>query len=125
MSLRKGNSPMQASHLAAWIKLSGVPSLGLTKMMSLGSRRGVSIDRKITGPSRMSGKACTVPCSKKSNCPGAKLDLGFRILHPESPPDPRKRKDIHRRWRGNEAAWVCRPERRAHSRHLDCEVMID
>jgi hypothetical protein len=39
--------------LSGWMKLSGVPSLGLTKITSFGSRRGVSIERKITGSSRI------------------------------------------------------------------------
>jgi len=39
------------------INVSGVPSSGFTKIMSLGSRLGVSIARKTTGPSIILGKA--------------------------------------------------------------------
>jgi hypothetical protein len=42
------------------MKDSGVPSEGLTKMMSLGSRRGESKARKTTGPERISGWAWTM-----------------------------------------------------------------
>src|SRR5271155_2310634 len=38
-------------------KVSGVPSSGLTKMTSFGSRLGVSNDRKTTGSSRILGSA--------------------------------------------------------------------
>jgi len=58
------------SYSTAWMNVSGVPSLESTKITSFGSRRGVSTDRKITGPSKRFGMACTVPRLKKSNWPG-------------------------------------------------------
>jgi hypothetical protein len=39
------------------INVSGVPSSGFTKIMSFGSRLGVSMARKTTGPSIILGKA--------------------------------------------------------------------
>jgi transposase len=52
-------------------KLSGVPSSGLTKMTSFGSRLGVSNERKTTGSSRSLGRAWTVLFLKKRRSPGA------------------------------------------------------
>jgi hypothetical protein len=49
--------------------VSGLPAAGSTKMISLGSRCGVSTARKTTGCSISPGSAWTVPFLKKSNCP--------------------------------------------------------
>jgi hypothetical protein len=49
------------------MNVSGLPSFGSTKMMSVGSRRGVSMDRKTTGWSNSSGIAWMVPRSKNNN----------------------------------------------------------
>src|SRR5271156_113519 len=53
------------------MNVSGVPSAGFTKMMSLGSRLGVSMARKTTGASRMLGSAWMMRRLKKSKSPGA------------------------------------------------------
>ena len=59
-----------ASALRA-MKVAGVPSSGFTKTMSVGARRGVSIDRNTTGfPGSSAGIAWTVPFSKNRSWPG-------------------------------------------------------
>src|SRR5260370_4881397 len=73
------------------MKLSGVPSSGLTNTMSLGFRRDVSIERKTTGSSRIFGCACTVPRLKKSNSP---LELGSRRFFPTQSPTQFHQGDI-------------------------------
>src|SRR5258708_567611 len=49
------------------MNVSGLPSFGSTKMMSVGSRRVVSMDRNTTGSSDRSGIAWTAPRSKNKS----------------------------------------------------------
>ena len=55
----------KALSAVVWMKVSGVPSAGLTKTTSLGSRRGVSTAKTTKGSSRISGVPWTVPFLKK------------------------------------------------------------
>src|ERR1700733_789635 len=68
---------------APLIKLSGVPSSGFTKMMSLGSRRGASTERKTTGVSRMSGSTYTPTTLEEQKIFGTELPSIRRIFYPE------------------------------------------
>ena len=56
------------------MKLVAVPSAGLTKWTSAGSRRGVSTENTTSGASTTSGMLCTTLRRKKSNWPGTKLN---------------------------------------------------
>src|ERR1700683_2769834 len=74
---------------APLMNVSGVPSAGLTKIMSLGARRGASMARKTTGLSKISGSACTVRRLKKSRSPGAN-SLQFELSPIQKLPLPER-----------------------------------
>jgi hypothetical protein len=76
----------------ARMKLSGVPSSGLTNTMSFGSRRGVSIARKTTGSSRIFGCSMLLGGGAAAGGPIAVQETGeIRSLREQLAKAPRRR----------------------------------
>src|SRR5258707_2399529 len=98
------------------MKLSGVPPSGLTKTISFGSRRGVSMARKTTGSSKIFGCACTVPRLKKSNSPGpnSALVLSSSIQNVRS--------EEHTSELQSRQYLVCRLLLEKKKKHLQCDI---